>query len=89
MVERTNYLKFNFPHIAGCPITYVKGDEIVTKDGRKGVVVKYEFQDDLVLYDKDNIPSRGFFIITVDFGIYQSRFVRRDLSGTRLSGGFW
>lgn len=84
MVERTKYLKFNSPSIAGIPMTYQEGDKVVTRDGRKGVVVKYEFEDNLVLYEKDNSPSRGFFLITVDFGKYQSKCLRHDLNGERF-----
>lgn len=85
MVGRTKYLKFNWPSIAGVPITYQKGDRVLTRDGREGVVVKYEFEDNLTLYGKDNTPSRGFFLVIVDFGNYQTKFLRHDLFGERFS----
>jgi hypothetical protein len=87
MINRRKYIKFHYPSIAGIPIVYQKGDMVKTRDGRWGVVIDYEFHDDLILYEK-NKPSRGFFIVIVDHGGYTSRYLRHDLSGKRLCNEF-
>lgn len=89
MPFRQKYIPFNWPAIAGCPICYIKGDKVVTRDGREGIVIDFEFDSNLTCY-KDGKPSQGHFIVTVDFGSYTSKYLRHDLSGKRLGhGGFW
>jgi hypothetical protein len=88
MIKRRRYIPFHSPAVAGAPIVYQKDDMVKTRDGRRGVVVDYKFQDDLIIF-KDNEPSRGFFIVTVDHGGYTSQYLRHDLSGKRLGGCFW
>lgn len=85
MLNRRKYIPFNWPSIAGCPIVYQKGDIVKTRDGRWGVVIDFKFQDNLILY-KDDKPSRGFFIVTVDHDGHTSQYLRHDLSGKRLNG---
>jgi len=82
-------MRQHWPSIAGIPKTYQEGDEVRTRDGRIGTVIGYSWEDDLIIY-KDGAPSKGFFIVTVDFGTHTERYLRHDLSGERFSGGgFW
>ena len=37
MLERRKYIKFNFPMIAGVPITYWGGDKAKIRDGKEGM----------------------------------------------------
>ncbi len=76
-------MRQRWPAIAGIPITFQEGDEVKTKDGRKGTVLGYSWEHDLVLYDK-GIPSKGFFIVTVDFVDHTEKHIRQDLSGKRF-----
>ena len=81
-------MRQHFPAIAGVPVVYWEGDTVRTRDGRQGTVLGYTWENDLVIW-KDGIPSKGFFIVTVDFGNHTEKFLRHDLSGKRfLSGGF-
>lgn len=81
-------MKQHWPAIAGMPVTYWEGDEVKTRDGRKGTVLGYSWEHDLVIY-KDGMPSKGVFIVTIDFGDHTENYLRHDLSGKRLRGGFW
>lgn len=76
-------MKHHFPSVAGVPVVYWKGDTVRTRDGRKGIVLGYTWEHDLVIY-KGSIPSKGFFIVTVDFGRYTEKFLRQDLDGERF-----
>ena len=81
-------MKQHWPAIAGFPVCYIEGDKVRTRDGREGTVLGYDWHHDLVIY-KDGVPTKGFFIITVDFGEYAEEFLRHDLSGERFdNGGF-
>ena len=73
----------HWPSIAGCPVCYFEGDEVTTRDGRVGTVLGYNWDHDLVLY-KDGKPSKGFFIVIVDFVTYTEKFIRHDLTGKRF-----
>ena len=82
-------MRQHWPSIAGTPVTYWEGDEVKTRDGRVGTVLGYSWKHDLVIYI-DGVPSKGFFIVIVDFGDHVERFLRHDLSGKRFGhGGFW
>ncbi len=81
-------MKQHFPSIAGFPVVYWEGDSVKTRDGRKGTVLGYTWENDLVIF-KDGVPSKGFFIVTVDFGNHTEQYLRHDLGGERFaSGGF-
>ncbi len=67
----------------GVPICFWEGDKVKTRDGREGTVLGYEWEDDLVSY-RDGIPSKGFFLVIVDFGNHTEKFLRHDLSGKRF-----
>jgi len=83
-------VKQYWPAIAGTPVTFQPGDKVITRGGKVGKVLKSSWKHDLVLYrDPKKEPEKGFFIVTVDFGGYKSDFLRHDLSGQRLVGGFW
>lgn len=86
MLDRRKYIPFHSPSVFGTPIVYQKGDMVKTRDGRWGIVTDFQFQDDLILY-KENKPSRGFFIVTVDHGGYASQYLRHDLTGKRFPNG--
>ena len=82
-------MRQHYPSVFGTPVTYWKGDEVKTRDGKVGTVIDYSWEHDLVTYI-DGVPSKGFFIVTVDFGNYTEQHLRHDLSGERFSnGGFW
>ncbi len=82
-------MRQHFPVISGIPLTYWEGDVVKTRDGREGIVLGYEWDHKLVIY-RDGKPSKGFYIVTVDFGNYAERFLRHDLTGKRFpKGGFW
>ena len=81
-------MRQHWPSIAGIPLTYWEGDEVKTRDGRVGTVLGYSWDHDLVVYINDE-PSKGFFIVTVDFETHTEKFLRHDLSGERFrNGGF-
>lgn len=80
-------MKQHWPHIAGFPICYIESDRVKTRDGRIGIVIGYEWEHDLVIY-KDGEPSKGFFMVTVDFGDHTEKFFRHDLSGERFRNEF-
>ncbi|MDE1843755.1 MAG: hypothetical protein KGI10_00335 [Thaumarchaeota archaeon] len=80
-------MKQHFPSIAGVPVVHWEGDTVRTRDGRQGTVLGYTWENDLVIW-KDGMPSKGFFIVTVDFGNHTERFLRHDLSGKRF-GNEW
>jgi hypothetical protein len=82
-------MKQHWPHIAGVAICYQEGNLVKTRDGRMGTVLGYEWEHDLITYDKNGWPSKGFFIVTVYFGDHTEKFLRHDLSGKQLSKGFW
>ncbi len=77
-------MKQHHPSVAGVPFVHQEGDTVRTRDGRKGTVLGYTWENDLVIW-KDGIPSKGFFIVIVDFGNYTEKFLRHDLSGKRFS----
>ena len=79
-------MKQHFPSIAGVPVVYREGDTVRTRDGRKCTVLGYTWENDLVIW-KDGVPSKGFFIVTVDFGNYTEKFLRHDLIGKQFLGG--
>ena len=82
-------MRQRWPSIAGIPVTYLEGDEVRTRDGKVGTVLGYEWEHDFVNFVNGR-PSKGFFIVTVDFGTYTQKYLRHDLSGKRFSrGGFW
>ena len=82
-------MRQRWPSIAGIPLTYWEGDEVKTRDGRVGTVLGYSWEHDLVICI-DGEPSKGFFVVTVDFGDHTEQFLRHDLSGKRFGhGGFW
>ena len=80
-------MKQHWPAIAGVPVTYWEGDTVKTKDDREGTVLGYDWEHDLVIYDEKGVPSKGFFIVTVDFGDRIEKFLRHDLSGDRFANG--
>lgn len=80
-------MKQHSPSIAGFPVVYTEGDSVKTRDGREGIVLGYTWENDLVIW-KDGIQSKGFFIVTVDFGNHTEKFLRHDLSGKRFNGRF-
>ena len=80
-------MRQHFPSVAGVPVVCWKGDSVKTRDGREGIVLGYTWENDLVIW-KDGVPSKGFFIVTVDFGSYAEKFLQHDLGGKRFSGGF-
>lgn len=83
-----NDIKWHSPHVGGFPITYREGDEVLTRDGRIGTVIGYSWENDLVIF-QDGKPSKGFFLVTVDFEGYTEDFLRHDLTGKRfVNGGF-
>ena len=86
VLNRRKYFPFHWPSVAGHPVVYQKGDMVKTRDGRWGIAVDFEFQDDLILY-KGNEPSRGFFIVTVDHDGYTAKYLRHDLTGKRFPNG--
>lgn len=49
----------HWPAIAGCEICYYEGDEVTTRDSRKGIVLGKKWEHDLTIY-KDGIPRRAF-----------------------------
>jgi len=57
---------FNPPAVAGVPITFCDGDDVKTKDGRKGIVLGSHYLEHLVLYDNQNQPRHGYFVVKVD-----------------------
>jgi hypothetical protein len=67
----------------GVPICFWEGDEVKTRDGRKGIVLGY-IAGKMTLIYRDGLPSKGFFIVTVDFGTCTEKFLRHDLSGKRF-----
>ena len=77
-------MKQHWPAIAGVPVTYWEGDRVKTKDEREGTVLGYDWEHDLVIYDEKGVPSKGFFIVTVDFGDYIEKHIRQNLSGDRF-----
>jgi len=79
-------MRQHWPSIAGTPVTYWEGDQVKTRDGRVGTVIGYSWEHDLIIY-KDGVPSKGFFIVTVDFVTHTEKYLRHDLSGKRFSGG--
>lgn len=89
MSHHTNEIRQNWPSVAGCPVCYFEGDEVITKDGRKGTVLGIKWEHDLVIFQNDKV-SKGVFLVTVDFEGYTENFLRHDLSGKRFArGGFW
>jgi len=42
----------------------------------------------LIIYNKNEEPSKGFFLVTVDFGEYSEKFLRQDLIGERFVNGY-
>jgi hypothetical protein len=82
-------VKQHWPSVFGCPVCYIESDHVKTRDGREGTVLGYSWDHDLVIY-QDGIPSKGFFIVTVDLGDHTEKFLRHELSGTRFGrGGSW
>ena len=81
------HVRQHFPSVAGVPVVYWKGDDVKTRDGRKGTVLGYTWENDLVIW-KDGLPSKGFFIVTVDHGEYTAKYLRHDLSGKRFHNSF-
>ena len=89
MSRYANEIIQNWPSVAGIPITYQEGDEVITRDGRIGTVIGYSWKHDLVIFQNDKV-SKGFFLVTVDFEGHTEDFLRHDLSGRRFGrGGFW
>jgi len=89
MSHSKNETKRRQRHIIGVPICYPEGCEVLTKDGRKGIVLGFRWEKDLVTF-QDGKASKGFFIVTVDFEEYTEEFLRYDLSSKLFShGGFW
>lgn len=77
-------IKINSPHVAGVSLTYLEGDSVTTRDGRKGTVLGSHWVDELVLYRYQDEPQKGFFLVKVDFGEHIEYHIRQDLSGDRF-----
>ena len=86
MSRYPNDITWHSPHVGGFPITYREGDEVLTRDGRIGTVIGYSWENDLVIF-QDGKPSKGFFLVTVDFEGYTENFLRHDLSGKIFANG--
>ncbi len=82
-IKKNDFVFIKWPHVAGVPLTYWSGDQVITKDGRKGVVEGSIFLYDLVIFEKGK-PSAAHFVVKVNFGDYIEYHVREDLSGKRI-----
>ena len=74
---------FRSPHVGGVPITYVPGDEVTTKDGRKGITVDSIYLIELASFP-DGIPTIGHFAVKVQFEDHCEYHIRQTLRGKRF-----
>lgn len=79
-----NQVGRNVSKIKGIAVTFQTGDEVWTKDGRKGIVLGSFWDKDLVLYRYENEPRKGYYVVLVDFEDHIERYIRNDLIGTRF-----
>lgn len=74
----------NVSKIKGFAVTFQTGDEVRTKDGRKGIVLGSYWDKDLVLYRYESEPRQGYFVVIVDFEDHIEKHIRNDLTGERF-----
>ena len=74
----------NAPFVANVPITFVDGDEVITCDGRHGIVQSSSWYKKLVLYDELNQPRCGYFVVDVKIGGKIETHIRNNLTGWRI-----
>jgi hypothetical protein len=79
-----NQVGRNVSKINGIDVTFQTGDEVWTKDGRKGIVLGSFWAEDLVLYRYESEPRKGYYVILVDFEDHIERHIRNDLIGARF-----
>lgn len=79
-----NQVGRNVSKIKGIAVTFQTGDEVWTRDGRKGIVLGSFWDKDLVLYRYENEPRKGYYIVIVDFEDHIEKHIRNDLSGARF-----
>ena len=79
-----NQVGRNVSKIKGIAVTFQTGDEVWTKDGRKGIVLGSFWDKDLVLYRYENEPRKGYYVVIVDFEDHIEKHVRNDLAGERF-----
>jgi len=82
-IKKNDFVFIKWPHVGGVPLTYWPDDQVITKDGRKGLVEGSIFLFDLVIFEKGK-PSAAHFVVKVNFGDYSEYHVREDLSGERF-----
>ncbi len=88
-IKKNDFVYIKWPHVGGVPLTYWPGDQVITKDGRKGLVEGSIFLFELVIFEKGK-PSAAHFVVKVNFGDYIEYHVREDLSGERfVSASEW
>ena len=79
-----NQVGRNVSKIKGIAVTFHTGDQVWTRDGRKGIVLGSYWDGDLVLYRHECEPRRGYHIVVVDFEDHIEKHIRNDLSGARF-----
>ena len=82
-IKQNDIVFFKYPHASGIALTYFPGDEVITKDGRKGLVEGSILLSDLVIFEKGK-PTSYHYVVKVNFGDYSEYHVREDLSGKRI-----
>ena len=82
-IKQNDIVFFKYPHSPGIALTYFPGDEVITKDGRKGLVEGSILLPDLVIFEKEK-PTADHYVVKVNFGDYSEYHVREDLSGKRI-----
>jgi len=82
-IKQNDLVFFNWPHIGGIVLTYYPGDEVITKDGRKGLVEGSIHLFELVIFEKGK-PNVGHFVVKVNFEDQIEYHVREDLVGERF-----
>ncbi len=82
-IKQNDIVFFKYPHSPGIALTYFPGDEVITKDGRKGLVEGSILLSDLVIFEKGK-PTSDHYVVKVNFDDYSEYHVREDLSGERF-----
>ncbi len=75
---------YNKPAVGGIPITFHEGDAVITKDGRRGIVLSSKWIWELVLYDELNQARSGYFLVDVEINGKTEQHIRNNLSGERI-----
>ncbi len=82
-IKKNDIVFLKYPHAGGIALTYFPGDEVITKDGRKGLVEGSILLSNLVIFEKGE-PTTYHYVVKVNFGDYNEYHVREDLNGKRI-----